>query len=106
MLSSVKTDTEIRHLIESSAIASMRVWVWMPRIQAKARHHSTGVHWLLTSLAELVSSGFNERPGLKTQGTEQLRRRTLDANLWPLQVHMHTRTHTQTHMHMCVPMNN
>lgn len=92
MFSPVKTDTEIRHLIESSAIASMRVWVWMPRIQAKARHHSTGVLWL-ASLAELVNSGFNERPGLKTQGTEQLKRRTLDADLWPLQVHMHTRMH-------------
>lgn len=51
-------------MIESPAIASVRVWVWIPRIQIKARHHSTRVHWL-TGLAELVSSGFSERPGLK-----------------------------------------
>lgn len=107
----VKQTPKIRHLIESPAIASMRVWVWMLCIQVKA----TGVHWL-ASLAELVSSGFNERPGLKKQGTGQLKRRTLDVDLWPLQAHMHAHmstyihtcmsTHAQAHMHKHVRTNN
>lgn len=45
----VKTDTKIRG---TPGTASMRAWVWIPCIRVKARHHSTGAHWL-NSLDEL-----------------------------------------------------